>query len=42
MCAGRQKHIIYAETESHKAILLAAGERRHFGRVEEEIRQSLI
>lgn len=42
MCAGRRKHLIYADRESHKAIPLAAGERGHFGRMEAEIRLTVI
>lgn len=42
MCAGGQKHLIYAERESHKAISLAAGERGHFGRMEVEARLTVI
>lgn len=40
--AGGQKHLIYAERESHKAVSLAAGERGHFGRMEVEIRLTAI
>lgn len=40
MCAD--KHLIYAERESHEAISLAAGERGHFGRMEVEIRLTFI